>query len=214
MFAYLAKYRPLEERGQLWLTFAFEIDAFIALFGVTILAIYNSAGGTNENTRTGFGYLIIASNTGMMILNFISFFMEIQEYLVLGFKSLRHIIKKSKNKNKIAPEQIPSRDTSFMPPPTGKEFIEGTPSVMPEGVFNFNIESPELVSPNNMSEVNLPPISSCLESGTINERLSLLRIENSMDQRRSSARKRSAQDRQSINLPVTEIPESEISKVE
>jgi len=212
MFAYLIKYRPLEEMGQFWMTMAYEIDAFIALFGVTVLAIYDAAGGTNENTRTGFGYLIIAANIGMLILNFISFSLEIWEYITFTYEKLKLLYHKLTKKNKVTPVQIQSKDASFMSSFTkGKEFrIEGTPSVMPEGQGFLHEDSPELLSPNMMGEVKLSPFSSCIESGSTNERLSLIKIESSMDLKMSPIRKRMTQVRTSIILPVEEMPETEL----
>jgi len=114
MIVYLGKYRPLEERGQFWMTMAHEIVGFIALFGVTVLAIYDAAGGTNEDTRTGFGYLIIIANIGMSILNFVSFFLEIHEYVAFVYEKLKLLFQKPRNKKKVRVEPIQVKTSPFM----------------------------------------------------------------------------------------------------
>jgi len=203
MLIYLFKYRPLDENGQLWMTWAYEIDAFIALLGVTLLAIYNKADGTNENTRTAFGYLIIIANMGMLVLNFISFGLEIFEYVALAYENLKTVHQKLKNKNKIKPEPIQSHDASFMSPTASfmkvKELelqppITGTPSGMPEGRRFFNDdESPE---------------KTCIEGGLADDKTSLIKLESSGDLRKTSpSQKRPTSS--SFKFPIEEIPETE-----
>lgn len=213
MLVYLFKYRPLEERGQLWMTLAYEIDGFLALFGVTILAIYNQAGGTSENTKSVFGYFIIVANTGMLVLNFISFFLEIQEYAVLIYQKLKMIHQELKDKKKVRPQPIQPKESPFMSDPGLQSPVIRTPSAMPEGhgYFNDNNGSPGLPSPNNMSEVKLSPYSSCLEGGLVDDKSTLIKLENSMDLRRNSPRKRFTSTRASLKFQIEEeIPEAEV----
>ncbi len=205
MLIYLLKYRPLEENGQLWMTLAFEIVGFIALLGVTLLAIYNAADGTNENTRTAFGYMIIIANTGMLVLNFISFGLEMFEYAVLVYEKLKMVKEKLKNRKKIKPVKVQSKEDSSLNSKalSFAKFKEyKTSSQLPEVNGYLNDDSPELPSPKNQSQ-----FSSVIESAST----SLIKIESPVDGSRSSPRKRLTQNRQSsINIPVKEVPESQL----
>jgi len=216
MLVYLIKYRPLEERGQFWMTMAYEIVAFVALFGVTMLAIYNAADGNNENTKTGFGYLIIIANVGMLILNFISFVLEICEYVTFAHEKLKLLYEKLTNKEKkrVTPEPLHLKNSPFMSPTSSfikeKEFdthipIQVTPSVLPEVIDFSSDHSPENISPQHGSEASFKPVS----SESMHERLSLLKVESAADIRRHP-RKKLSQFRQSQHIPAEEIPETEL----
>jgi len=226
MIFYLLKYRPLEERIQYWITLAYEIAAYIAIFAVTILEIYNTAGGTSENTQNVFGYFIIVSNVAILILNFISFYVEMQELAILAYTLLRGYCEKRKNKKKITPitpqtpskvEMFQSKDASFTSPTAS--FLKkdkNTPSptqTTPLPVSDINSyfnkdESPELPSPTNITRMKLDR-----DNASVNDKLGLIQHENSVDIRKNSVKKRLTKEnlasRQSIKLPVDQVPEAE-----
>jgi len=197
MLIYLLKYRPLEEGEQHWVTLGFEIVDFVALFGVTIIAIYNTAGGTSEHTRNVFGYIIIAASLAMMILNFISFFLEIKEYVVLGFEIIRDFMQKRKQR-RVTPQdhiQVQSKDPSFVSP--NSSFISASAS-------KFGLKSPTENSPfffkEPTSTANASPIKIDEPSSSINDSLPKIKMLFGV-----SNRKRNTQVGQN-----TEIPESEV----
>jgi len=227
MLFYLFKYRPLEERGQLVMTIAYEVDAFVALLGVTLLQIYNTAGGTSEHTQSVFGYFIIVANVAMMILNFISFYLEIQDLAILLYENAKIFYQKYKAK-KVGPQgtsridMVQSKEPFFMSPTSS--FMqekrpgtpeEGSPSVMPEVQSFDHDESPGLPSPSNMSRVLLNPLSpvSQGERLSMNEKLGLIKLESGAEIRKNSTQKRFSKAtpnaRESVHIPVEEFAETD-----
>jgi len=202
MLAYVIKYRPLEENGEFWMTLIYEIVAWIALLGVSILAIYNIAGGTNKGVKNVLGYCIMAANMGILVLNFISFYLEMQDLLKAGIAELKDVfLSLSGKKKKVAPE--PSSMTNFKKsdrdsffPPTESLFDEkgsksrspvtSTPSVN----SYYNDEMPRLLSPNNTSQMRLHPFPSSSEAGSVNDKRSLILPENSREARRRQTLKK------------------------
>jgi len=112
---YLFYFNPFEELKDLRLTLAYEIDFYVGVLAATILQIYISAGGDNHSTRSGFGAVIIAADIGMTVLDYISFYLEIQEYVEILYSAIKTAYQKIRNRKRRlvspAPEEVPEGDS-------------------------------------------------------------------------------------------------------
>jgi len=151
------------------------------------------------------------------------------------------IARSAKKKNKVTPvtsakiETPQSKDTFLISPTSSfikKDKNSSSPTqVTPlpisdvQSYFNKD-DSPDLPSPTNMNPMKLNPslggtgnlsVAGSSDNAQVNEKLSLVQLENSVEIRKNSVKRRFAKDnsiarqsqRQGIKIPSDQIPEAE-----